>query len=235
MVLALDDFAHFEASWEPKATAHPPHCRDAAARPRQLRLLRRQPGRARARPAGAAPRSRSSRCPTIRPSTSARSTPASGSRRSSLTERGRAARRRSTRRAAAARAADAVRVASTTTSVARDGRRRPADRRRTTSTASCSSSARRTSSTSRPGARPRGRAALLADPGAVGVTLRLRDRFGDHGLVAVMIVVAVADATATTLDDRHLADELPRHRPDRRAVLVQRAGRRGAGGAASAA
>src|SRR5262249_6867239 len=31
--------------------------------------------------------------------------------------------------------------------------------------------------------------ALTAQPGAIGVTLRLRDRFGDHGLVAVMIVV----------------------------------------------
>jgi FkbH-like protein len=31
--------------------------------------------------------------------------------------------------------------------------------------------------------------ALLSRPGAIGVTLRLRDRFGDHGLVAVMIVV----------------------------------------------
>ena len=30
---------------------------------------------------------------------------------------------------------------------------------------------------------------LLSGPGAFGVTLRLRDRFGDHGLVAVMIVV----------------------------------------------
>ena len=32
-------------------------------------------------------------------------------------------------------------------------------------------------------------AGMLAQPGAVGVTLRLEDRFGDHGLVAVMIVV----------------------------------------------
>ena len=34
---------------------------------------------------------------------------------------------------------------------------------------------------------------LLARHGAVGVTLRLRDRFGDHGLVAVMIVVPDAE------------------------------------------
>ena len=31
--------------------------------------------------------------------------------------------------------------------------------------------------------------AILAESGTVGATLRLRDRFGDHGLVAVMIVV----------------------------------------------
>ena len=34
---------------------------------------------------------------------------------------------------------------------------------------------------------------LLASRGSVGVTLRLRDRFGDHGLVAVMIVVPDAE------------------------------------------
>jgi FkbH-like protein len=35
-------------------------------------------------------------------------------------------------------------------------------------------------------------AELLASRGSLGVTLRLRDRFGDHGLVAVMIVVSDA-------------------------------------------
>jgi FkbH-like protein len=38
---------------------------------------------------------------------------------------------------------------------------------------------------------------LLAAPNSVGVTLRLRDRFGDHGLVAVMIVVPIGQASAT--------------------------------------
>jgi FkbH-like protein len=37
---------------------------------------------------------------------------------------------------------------------------------------------------------------LLAAPNALGVTLRLRDRFGDHGLVAVMIVVPAGEAHA---------------------------------------
>jgi FkbH-like protein len=39
---------------------------------------------------------------------------------------------------------------------------------------------------------------LLAVPGSIGLTLRLRDRFGDHGLVAVLIAVP-ADGPAATL------------------------------------
>ena len=39
---------------------------------------------------------------------------------------------------------------------------------------------------------------LLENPGSIGMTLRLRDRFGDHGLVAVMIA-APADGPAATL------------------------------------
>ena len=41
--------------------------------------------------------------------------------------------------------------------------------------------------------------ALLAPPGGVALTLRLRDRFGDHGLVAVVLAVAQADAERPAL------------------------------------
>lgn len=41
--------------------------------------------------------------------------------------------------------------------------------------------------------------AMLADPSAIGLSLRLSDRFGDYGLVAVVIAVPVKDKTPLTL------------------------------------
>lgn len=42
-------------------------------------------------------------------------------------------------------------------------------------------------------------AAMLATPGSVGLTLRMKDRFGDYGLVAVVIAVPEANAQVPTL------------------------------------
>jgi FkbH-like protein len=41
---------------------------------------------------------------------------------------------------------------------------------------------------------------LLVRPGAIGITIRVRDRFGDHGLVAVMIGVPADEACTIRLD-----------------------------------
>ena len=41
---------------------------------------------------------------------------------------------------------------------------------------------------------------MLAAPGTIGYTLRVADRFGDHGLVAVLIAVADPTTTVPTLE-----------------------------------
>ena len=52
--------------------------------------------------------------------------------------------------------------------------------------------------------------AVMADPDAFGLQLRLLDRFGDNGVIAIIIGRLQANKD---LLHRHLADELPRARP----------------------
>ena len=63
-------------------------------------------------------------------------------------------------------------------------------------------------------------------PDTIALTLRLADRFGDHGLVAV--IMAVPDTTRPTSDasHRHVAHELPGHQSHRGGVPLQRGCRR---------
>ena len=56
--------------------------------------------------------------------------------------------------------------------------------------------------------------AVMADPDAFGLQLRLLDRFGDNGIIAIVIGRL---QTRPDLADRHLADELPRARAAGRA------------------
>ena len=51
--------------------------------------------------------------------------------------------------------------------------------------------------------------AVMADPDAFGLQLRLTDRFGDNGIIAIIIGRLQADKD---LYDRYLAHELPRAR-----------------------
>ena len=65
--------------------------------------------------------------------------------------------------------------------------------------------------------------AFMRDDERVGLHVRLVDRFGDNGLIAVVIGKFDGDG----LSDRHLADELPRARPRGRggdAVVARRRG-----------